>query len=77
MEKILVTGGAGFIGSNFIFYMLRKHNDTQIVCYDNLTYAGCLRSLRSIILSKDPNFRFVKGDITDRERRPPHAHGAV
>ena len=67
MEKILVTGGAGFIGSNFIFYMLRKHNDTQIVCYDNLTYAGCLRSLRSIILSKDPNFRFVKGDITDAE----------
>lgn len=68
MEKILVTGGAGFIGSNFIFYMLRHHENIQIVCYDNLTYAGCLRSLRTFIVNKDPNFRFVKGDITDAEQ---------
>lgn len=63
--KLMVTGGAGFIGSNFIFYMLDKHPDDQIVCLDLLTYAGNLSSLASVM--NHPNFRFVKGDICDRE----------
>lgn len=62
---ILVTGGAGFIGSNFIHYMLEKHSDCKIVCIDKLTYAGNLRNLEKL-LGKS-NFRFVKGDICDRE----------
>lgn len=62
--NILVTGGAGFIGSNFIYYMLEKHPDYRIVCIDKLTYAGNLETLRSA-MEKD-NFRFFKGDITDR-----------
>lgn len=66
MEKILVTGGAGFIGSNFIYYMLKNHNDVQIVCLDNLTYAGNLATLEPLITGNDPNFKFIKGDITDR-----------
>lgn len=66
MEKILVTGGAGFIGSNFIYHMLREHNDVSIICYDALTYAGSIKTLEPLIISHDPNFRFVKGDITDR-----------
>ncbi len=63
--KLMVTGGAGFIGSNFIFYMLDKHPDDQIVCLDLLTYAGNFSSLASVM--NHPNFRFVKGDICDRE----------
>ena len=62
---VLVTGGAGFIGSNFIFYMLKAHPDYRIVCYDALTYAGNLSTLRPIL--DNPRFRFVKGDICDRE----------
>lgn len=62
--NILVTGGAGFIGSNFIYYMLEKHPDYRIVCIDKLTYAGNLETLRGA-MEKD-NFRFFKGDITDR-----------
>ena len=62
---ILVTGGAGFIGSNFIFYMLEKHKDYRIVCLDKLTYAGNISTLSSVLNS--PNFRFVKSDICDRE----------
>lgn len=60
--KILVTGGAGFIGSNFIFYMLNKHPAYRIVCYDSLTYAGNLKTLASI---NNANFKFIRGDITD------------
>ena len=60
---ILVTGGAGFIGSNFIFYMLQAHPDERIVCLDKLTYAGNLSTLSSVM--ELPNFRFVKGDIAD------------
>lgn len=67
MEKILVTGGAGFIGSNFIYYMLRNHDDVSIVCLDSLTYAGSIKTLEPLIANNDPNFRFVKGDITDRK----------
>ena len=63
--KILVTGGAGFIGSNFIYYMLEKHPGYKIVCLDALTYAGNLETLDLAI--KNPDFRFIKGDITDRE----------
>lgn len=62
---IIVTGGAGFIGSNFIFYMLEKHPDYRIVCLDKLTYAGNLSTLQPIM--DKPNFRFVKLDICDRE----------
>ncbi len=65
MKNILVTGGAGFIGSNFIFYMFKKHPDYRIVCVDSLTYAGNLETLSSV-MDKD-NFRFVKCDITDRK----------
>ncbi len=64
MKNILVTGGAGFIGSNFIFYMLNTHPDYRIVCLDKLTYAGNLSTLRSVM--DLPNFRFVKLDICDR-----------
>ena len=70
MEKILVTGGAGFIGSNFIYYMLNNHDDIQIVCLDCLTYAGNLATLEPLILGNDPRFKFIKGDITDRSMLP-------
>lgn len=63
--KILVTGGAGFIGANFVYYMLSKHEDYKIVCVDALTYAGNLETLEKAL--ENPNFKFVKGDITDRE----------
>ena len=62
--KLLITGGAGFIGSNFIFYMLKKHPDDSIICLDSLTYAGNLSTLSSVM--NLPNFRFVKDSITDR-----------
>ena len=62
---ILVTGGAGFIGSNFIFHMLKKYPDYRIVCLDKLTYAGNLSTLSSVL--DRPNFRFVRLDICDRE----------
>lgn len=65
MKTILVTGGAGFIGSNFVYYMLKKHPDYKIVCVDKLTYAGNLETLDEAL--KNPLFRFVKADITDRE----------
>lgn len=65
MPNILVTGGAGFIGSNFIYYMLEKHPDYRIVCIDSLTYAGNLSTLEKAL--QNENFRFVKADITDRE----------
>ena len=65
MKNILVTGGAGFIGSNFIYYELEKHPDRRIVCLDALTYAGNLETLEKAL--QNENFRFVKGDITDRK----------
>lgn len=60
---LIVTGGAGFIGSNFIFYMLRRYPDRRIVCLDKLTYAGNLSTLAAVMDNK--NFRFVKADICD------------
>lgn len=61
--KILITGGAGFIGSNFVIYMLQQHPDYQIVNVDALTYAGNLENLKSI--ENHPNYTFAKADITD------------
>ena len=63
--NILVTGGAGFIGSNFIYYMFEKHPDYRVVCLDKLTYAGNLSTLEPLM--ENTNFRFVKGDICDRD----------
>ncbi len=63
--NIIVTGGAGFIGSNFIFYMIDKHPEDRIICVDSLTYAGNLSTLASVM--DRPNFRFVRLDIRDRE----------
>ncbi len=60
----LVTGGAGFIGANFIYYMLQKHPESRIVCVDKLTYAGNLSTLKEAL--ENPRFRFVKADICDR-----------
>ena len=63
--NIVVTGGAGFIGSNFIFHMLGNHPEDRIICLDKLTYAGNLSTLAPV--ADHPNFRFVKLDICDRE----------
>ncbi len=62
--RILVTGGAGFIGANFVYYELQNHPADQVVCLDALTYAGNLSTLSEAM--KNPQFRFVKGDITDK-----------
>ncbi len=62
--KILVTGGAGFIGGNYINIMLKKHPEDEIICLDALTYAGNIETLEPVM--KKPNFKFVKGDIADR-----------
>ncbi len=62
--KLLVTGGAGFIGSNFIFYQRQMHPEDRIICLDALTYAGNLETLLPVL--NDPLFRFVRGNIADR-----------
>ncbi|WP_314590267.1 dTDP-glucose 4,6-dehydratase [Paenibacillus terrigena] len=64
--KLLVTGGAGFIGSNFVIYMVNKYPEYQIINLDALTYAGNLENLKSI--ENQPNYTFVKGDIADAQK---------
>ena len=64
MKKYLITGGAGFIGSNFVYYKLKKHEDIQLVNLDKLTYAGNLENLKGI--ENDPRHIFVQGDIGDK-----------
>lgn len=63
--NIIVTGGAGFIGSNFVYHMLNKYQDYKVICVDCLTYAGNMSTLEEAL--KNPNFKFYKTDITDRE----------
>src|SRR3712207_1562703 len=65
MKTYLVTGGAGFIGSNFVLYMLNKYKDIRIINLDKLTYAGNLEKLKDI--KNDKRHIFVKGDICDKE----------
>ena len=65
MKTYLVTGGAGFIGSNFVIYMLNKYDDVKIINVDKLTYAGNLENLKSV--ENNPNYSFVQADICDRE----------
>ena len=62
---IIVTGGAGFIGSNFVYYMLKKHPADHIICVDKLTYAGNLETLGAAMEKK--NFKFIRADIADRQ----------
>ena len=62
--KIIVTGGAGFIGGNFVHYMLNKYNDYDIICLDALTYAGNMETLEPVM--NNPHFKFYKADIADR-----------
>jgi dTDP-glucose 4,6-dehydratase len=66
MKNLLIAGGAGFIGSNFVHYMLKHHPDYRLVVYDKLTYAGNLDNLRDI--ANDPRYIFVQGDICDAAR---------
>src|SRR3989344_1271516 len=63
--RLLITGGAGFIGSNFIHYWLKNHPDDFIVNLDKLTYAGNLENLKDI--EDNPNYLFIKGDICDSQ----------
>jgi dTDP-glucose 4,6-dehydratase len=65
MKTVLITGGAGFIGSNFVPYFLEKHTDYKLINLDLITYAGELKNLQEI--EKNPRYEFVKGDICDRE----------
>lgn len=65
MKTLLITGGAGFIGSNFIHYILATHTNYRVINFDKLTYAGNLENLKDI--EKHPNYLFVKGDITNKK----------
>src|SRR3989344_1219872 len=63
--KVLVTGGAGFMGSNFVRYWLQNHPEDFVINFDALTYAGHLESLKD--LENNPNYKFIKGDITNSD----------
>ena len=63
--KIIVTGGAGFIGGNFVHYMVNQYPEDMIINLDLLTYAGNLETLKPV--ENAPNYKFIKGDIADRE----------
>lgn len=63
--NVLVTGGAGFIGGNFIHYLLKTYPQEQVICLDALTYAGTIKTLTDAL--KNPKFTFIQGDITDRD----------
>ena len=63
--KFLITGGAGFIGSNYLHYVVDRYPDDQFICLDLLTYAGNYHNIED--LEEKENFRFVKGDITDHD----------
>lgn len=65
MKTILITGGAGFIGGNFVYYTLNHHPEDRIICLDALTYAGNMETLEAAL--NNPNFKFIKGDIADRD----------
>ena len=65
MKKLLITGGAGFIGSNFIHYILKKYKNYKVVNLDKLTYAGNLDNLKDV--EKDSRYKFIKGDICDEK----------
>lgn len=65
MMKVVVTGGAGFIGGNFVHYMMKKHPEYEIICVDCLTYAGNMETLEPV--RENPHFHFEKVDITNRE----------
>ena len=71
MRNLLVAGGAGFIGSNFVRYILEKYPDYRVVVYDKLTYAGNLQNLLDV--DDDPRYTFVKGDICE----PQTVEGAI
>ena len=64
--NIVVTGGAGFIGSNFVYYLLEKHPEDRVICYDALTYAGNIETLERAM--KEENFKFIRGDIANRSQ---------
>jgi len=66
VTRIFVTGGAGFMGSNFVRYLLREYKDVKILVYDKLTYAGLLENLHDAL--DDPRFQFIKGDICDEKQ---------
>ena len=66
MRNLLITGGAGFIGSNFVHYILEHHPDYRVVVFDKLTYAGNLDNVRDV--AEDPRYAFVQGDIADSEQ---------
>ena len=63
--KTIITGGAGFIGSNYVYYMLERYPDEQFICVDKLTYAGSPENLEAAL--NNENFKFIKGDIADRD----------
>lgn len=65
MKTYLVTGGAGFIGSNFVIYMLNKYSDVRIINLDKLTYAGNLENLKAV--EQHPNYKFIQADICDKQ----------